>query len=107
MSVSNLPSNSAALSADQWPKLDQLCRVIKASDIGKFRVVGHTDGSGPDEYNERLSVLRAEEVQRHLVNECGVVPGRLEAVGMGERFLFNKQNPEADENRRVEFQALI
>jgi len=98
--------DSAALSADQKPKLEQLCRVMKASDIKKFRIVGHTDASGSDAYNERLSILRAQEVQRYFVNECGIDPARLEAVGMGERFLFNAQDPRGGENRRVEFQAM-
>jgi OOP family OmpA-OmpF porin len=98
--------DSAALSADQKPKLEQLCRVMKASDIKKFRVVGHTDASGSDAYNERLSILRAQEVQRYFVNDCGIDPARLEAVGMGERFLFNAQDPRGGENRRVEFQAM-
>jgi len=98
--------DSAALSADQKPKLAQLCRVMKASDIHKFRIVGHTDAAGSDAYNERLSILRAEEVQRYFVTECGVDPARLEAVGMGERFLFNAADPRGGENRRVEFQAL-
>lgn len=98
--------DSAALSTDQKPRLDQLCRVMKGSDIARFRIVGHTDSAGTDAYNERLSILRAEEVQRYFVNECGIEPARLEAVGMGERFLFNTADPRAGENRRVEFQAL-
>lgn len=98
--------DSAALSDDQKPLLDQLCKVMKASDIKLFRIVGHTDSAGGDEYNERLSNLRAQEVQRHLVNECGIAPDRLEAIGLGERFLTNKGDPKAPENRRVEFQAL-
>jgi len=98
--------DSAALSEEQTPKLDQLCRVMKASDIGKFRIVGHTDAAGSDAYNEKLSILRAREVQRYLVNECGIDAARLEAVGLGERFLFDPEAPRADVNRRVEFQAL-
>ncbi|MEX5729126.1 OOP family OmpA-OmpF porin [Rhodovulum iodosum] len=98
--------DSAALSAEQKPKLDQLCRVMKASDIATFRIVGHTDASGSDAYNQRLSVLRAQEVQRYFINECGIAATRLEAVGMGERFLYNEDEPRAGENRRVEFQAL-
>jgi len=98
--------DSAALSPNQKPRLEQLCRVMKASDIAKFRIVGHTDSSGSDTYNERLSILRAEEVQRYFVSECGIDPARLEAIGLGERFLYNAEDPRAAENRRVEFQAL-
>ncbi len=98
--------DSAALREDQKPKLATLCRVVQSIDVQVFQIVGHTDASGSASYNERLSKLRAEEVKRHLVDDCGVEPTRLEAIGAGEDFPFNTQNPRADENRRVEFQAL-
>lgn len=98
--------DSAALSDEQKPKLQKLCNVMKASDINLFRVIGHTDSSGTDDYNERLSRLRAEEVQRYFINDCGIDAKRLEAVGLGERFLLEDYDPKSDQNRRVEFQAL-
>lgn len=99
--------DSAAISSSQQPALDQICRVMtQASNIGLFRIVGHTDSSGSNAYNERLSTLRAEEVGRHLVDNCGISPTRLEMVGYGERFLAMPNDPEAAGNRRVEFQAL-
>lgn len=98
--------DSAALDEAQKPKLAKLCNVMKASDIQLFRIIGHTDASGTDDYNERLSRLRAEEVQRFFVNDCGIEAGRLEAVGLGERFLLENTDPDSDQNRRVEFQAL-
>ncbi|MBL9051846.1 MAG: OmpA family protein [Tabrizicola sp.] len=98
--------DSAALDDVQKPKLAKLCNVMKVADIQLFRIIGHTDASGSDDYNERLSRLRAEEVQRFFVNECGIDAGRLEAVGLGERFLLEDASPDSDQNRRVEFQAL-
>jgi OmpA-OmpF porin, OOP family len=98
--------DSAALDDAQKPKLQKLCNVMKKADIDLFRIIGHTDASGSDDYNERLSRLRAEEVQRFFVNDCGIAPTRLEAVGLGERFLIDGTDPDSDENRRVEFQAL-
>jgi outer membrane protein OmpA-like peptidoglycan-associated protein len=98
--------DSAALDEAQKPKLSKLCNVMKTADIQLFRIIGHTDASGTDDYNERLSRLRAEEVQRFFVNDCGIEASRLEAVGLGERFLLENADPKSDENRRVEFQAL-
>lgn len=98
--------DSATLKPDQVPVLEQMCRVIKASDINLFRIMGHTDSAGSDEYNEELSLLRAEEVKRRLVSDCGIEASRLEAMGLGERFLYDKADPKAADNRRVEFQAL-
>jgi outer membrane protein OmpA-like peptidoglycan-associated protein len=98
--------DSAALDDSQKTKLSTMCTAMRTSTIGQFRIIGHTDTSGPDEYNQRLSVLRAKEVARHLVEDCGIEPQRLETVGMGERFPVNDSNPRAEENRRVEFQAM-
>jgi outer membrane protein OmpA-like peptidoglycan-associated protein len=98
--------DSAAIADDQLPVLTQMCTVMKASDINLFRIVGHTDASGSDDYNEQLSGLRAREVARWLVNDCGIAASRIETMGLGERVLKNPADPRAEENRRVEFQAL-
>jgi len=98
--------DSATIEDNQKPTLDQMCVVMRDSDVNEFRIVGHTDASGSDDYNERLSRLRAEEVARYLVGSCGIASSRLDTLGLGERFPFNEIDPDADENRRVEFQAL-
>ncbi len=98
--------DSAAIADDQLPALQQMCTVMQRSDINLFRIVGHTDAAGSDAYNERLSALRAAEVARWLVSDCGIEAGRIETMGLGKRFLKNPDNPRGDENRRVEFQAL-
>jgi OOP family OmpA-OmpF porin len=98
--------DSAALRDDQKSKLATLCEVINAIEIDKFRIVGHTDASGSAGYNQRLSLLRAEEVKRYLVSDCGIAENRLEAVGVGKDFLFDKDDPRSETNRRVEFQAM-
>lgn len=98
--------DSAALKDEEKPKLVALCDAMKSADVQLFRIVGHTDSSGSDEYNQRLSLLRAEEVKRYLVSDCGIDGARLEAVGAGEAQPFDEADPRADANRRVEFQAL-
>lgn len=98
--------DSAALRPDQKPRLASLCGAMKQVDVQVFRIVGHTDAAGSDDYNERLSRLRAEEVKRHLISDCGIAAERLEAVGMGKRALFDPEHPRADVNRRVEFQVV-
>ncbi len=98
--------DSAALRSDQKPKLNVLCQVMQNIDVAVFQIVGHTDSAGSAAYNQKLSLLRAQEVKRHLVNDCGIAEHRLEAIGVGESSPYNAANPRADENRRVEFQAL-
>lgn len=98
--------DSAAIADDQRSTLDRMCVVMRDSDINVFQIVGHTDTAGSDSYNERLSRLRAEEVARYLVSSCDIAAERLTTLGMGERFPINASDTRADENRRVEFQAL-
>lgn len=98
--------DSAALKPSEQAKLTPMCDAIRTSDVEVLRIVGHTDAAGSEDYNQRLSRLRAEEVARHLVSVCGIAPERLQTMGLGERFPLNEDNPRADENRRVEFQAL-
>jgi outer membrane protein OmpA-like peptidoglycan-associated protein len=98
--------DSAALREDQKPKLATLCNVMNKIDVNVFRILGHTDSAGSEEYNQRLSKLRAEEVKRFLVSDCGIAPTRLEAVGVGESAPILPEDPRADVNRRVEFQVL-
>ncbi len=97
--------DSAVLRDGEKDKLGALCAALSEID-GTFRIVGHTDAAGTDTYNEKLSLLRAEEVKRYLTGDCGIDAARLEAVGVGKRFLYNEEDPRSEENRRVEFQAL-
>ncbi|GMG81966.1 hypothetical protein LNKW23_11790 [Paralimibaculum aggregatum] len=98
--------DSAVLAPSEFGKLEALCNAIQQSGIGQFRIYGHTDASGSDAYNLRLSQRRAESVRAHMVNYCGISGARLQAVGLGETFPLGNSSPRAPENRRVEFQAL-
>lgn len=102
----NFDFDSAALRTSEKAKLGTMCQVMQNIDVEVFQIIGHTDASGTAEYNKTLSQLRAEEVKRHLVQECGIEAERLQAIGMGESAPFDANDPRADINRRVEFQAL-
>ena len=66
-------------------------------------IVGHTDATGSDTYNQGLSERRARSAQNFLVGE-GVVPGRLRSAGRGETEPIASNADEAgmSQNRRVE-----
>ena len=46
-------------------------------------MVGHTDSTGPDAHNQRLSERRAQTVASYLEGK-GIASGRLLVKGMGE-----------------------
>ena len=75
----------------------------QASNVTAIEIVGHTDSTGPEDYNQALSERRANTVKESLVG-LGVNAGLITARGEGE------SNPVADnatrdgraQNRRVD-----
>lgn len=66
-----------------------------------FIIEGHTDASGADSYNLKLSQQRAKAVKTFLVKKHGIDLDRLETIGKGEYELMDKENPYSGKNRRV------
>lgn len=70
----------------------------------RVTVVGHTDGDGPDAYNQELSQRRVDAVVRYLAGK-GVSVDRVTGVAKGEAEpLAANDTPEGRQlNRRIEF----
>jgi outer membrane protein OmpA-like peptidoglycan-associated protein len=83
--------------------LDQLSETLKKYDDTNILVEGHTDNTGEDEYNKKLSNRRADAVQSYLVSQ-GVANGRIQTKGYGETQPIADNNTDAGRkaNRRVE-----
>ena len=66
-------------------------------------IVGHTDSTGSDSYNQSLSERRATSAADHLV-EQGIARGRITAEGRGETEPVASNDDEVGQqlNRRVE-----
>jgi OOP family OmpA-OmpF porin len=100
----NFPTNSAELTAVARQALGGLCVALPSKELAgeKFRIEGHTDNTGSPDVNKTLSQKRAESVVAFLTG-CGVGPGRLEAVGMGQDSPLVSHPIQTDDyrNRRV------
>lgn len=83
--------------------LHDLAKVMEKHPEIKLRLEGHTSAEGTGAYNQKLSEQRAQAAVDFLVNQEGVDPERLEAVGLGATQLKNTEDPKAPENRRTEF----
>ena len=85
------------------PSLDKLAGVINKYDRTIVHVVGHTDSTGPADYNQRLSERRADSVANYLSSR-GVSRNRLHTEGRGEYEPRDSNASEAGRqlNRRVE-----
>jgi|HubBroStandDraft_6_1064221.scaffolds.fasta_scaffold331845_2 outer membrane protein OmpA-like peptidoglycan-associated protein len=99
--------NSSELQPQATAQLRQLQSALTSQSLrsDRFMVAGHTDGSGSAQYNQQLSVRRAEVVKRYLV-EHGVDAERLDAIGYGAQHLALPDRPEDPSNRRVEIRNL-
>jgi OOP family OmpA-OmpF porin len=71
------------------------------------KITGHTDSIGAAEYNQRLSLRRAQAVRDYLV-KLGGNPGIMEVAGMGASrpIADNKTAAGRAQNRRVEVEVV-
>ena len=77
-------TDSAGLRSESRATLRDLADTFKRySDINVIEVEGHTDSTGPDDYNLDLSRRRASSVREYLVDQ-GVSNSRISARGYGE-----------------------
>lgn len=98
--------NSAQLSPETVPTLQQLAEALKSGELETscIQIEGHTDSIGRDSYNLRLSQRRAESVVRYLVQQMGVKADRVSAAGKGEQepIATNATDAGRQKNRRVQ-----
>lgn len=93
----------ADLQPGALPDLARIARFVQEHPERSLRIEGHTDSTGPAEYNLRLSEARAEAVKSVLVRH-GVPPDRVDATGFGQSqpVASNATAAGRQQNRRVE-----
>jgi len=99
-------TNSFAINdSEDAKKICTLADQIRDKNI-RIKVMGYTDSTGSERYNEALSKKRAEKVSWFL-NLLGIDPSRITAVGKGESDPVgnNATTNGRIENRRVEFSS--
>lgn len=98
--------DSAELSADGRASLRSLSASIqdKGATVVDIDIIGHTDSTGPEDYNQQLSLRRAEAMKAYLVSEGGVDAGIIDVMGKGESMPVadNATREGRARNRRVE-----
>ena len=107
--ILNMPSNitfatdSASVNSAFRPTLNSVALVLERYNRTLVDVYGHTDSTGDDNYNLKLSEDRALAVASYL-NGQGVDPRRFSIIGYGERQpIASNATPDGRAaNRRVE-----
>ena len=84
-------------------KLARLSGILLGHPGLSLEVEGHTDSTGSDELNQKLSEQRAEAVRGYLV-EQGLAPDKITSKGFGKSMPVADNNTAAgrQQNRRVE-----
>ena len=84
-------------------ELDRMLAELRQRGAPDVFVIGHTDRVGTQQFNDRLSLQRAERVRAELI-KLGIEEARIQIAGRGERELLVPTADEVPEprNRRVE-----
>lgn len=105
VSMVNFQFDSARVPVGDQGRLAKLASSLKQHEdlFGAIEVVGYADPIGTEEYNDRLSTNRADEVAKVLEN-AGLSPRLVKTEGRGERDLIatSEDDPNFAKNRRVE-----
>lgn len=95
--------NSAEIHNGFKNSLTTMAQVIDEYDKTAVHVIGHTDSTGRESYNQQLSEKRATSVTRHL-SRSGVDRSRMRFSGRGETKPIDSNSTSSgrSRNRRVE-----
>ncbi|RMD96012.1 MAG: hypothetical protein D6812_17910 [Deltaproteobacteria bacterium] len=74
--------NEARLKADGKKAVAELTAAIRNLPGRRWQIAGHTDATGPPDFNWRLSMERALSVLIYMIEE-GMPPDRISAAGFG------------------------
>jgi outer membrane protein OmpA-like peptidoglycan-associated protein len=105
----NIPSeisfnvDSSAVTSGFRPTLDQISNILVRYPETRVQIIGHTDSTGSDAYNQSLSERRADSVASYMSGQQ-VSYGRLSTSGVGESQprANNDTASGRQQNRRVE-----
>jgi outer membrane protein OmpA-like peptidoglycan-associated protein len=95
--------DSSEIRAEAGRNLQNLATSLREYANTDILIVGHTDSSGSDGYNQDLSMRRANAASGYLASH-GVAWGRMHTSGMGESESVATNDTEAGRqlNRRIE-----
>ena len=99
--------DKAVLKPEAKEKLDEMAGKLNGVNLEVIIAVGHTDSMGTDQYNDKLSLRRAEAVKAYLLSK-GIEANRVYTEGKGEKqpVADNKTAEGRAQNRRVEIEVV-
>lgn len=100
----NFGHESAELDEESRLYLQDLTQILQQDPALMVTITGHTDNTGSENYNLKLSMERVEAVKA-VLEEQGISPDRIKVSARGEgEPIFSNETPDGRaKNRRVEF----
>ena len=100
-------SNSSTITDKSEEMLYKISKLLKGHPHQLVEIEGHTDNSGNNDLNLKLSQERVDSVKKALIH-LGINAQRLEAIGYGatEPLVSNDTKENRQINRRVEFKII-
>ena len=84
--------------------IEMLAKFLKDYPSEKVVIEGYTDNIGDENFNQKLSEKRAQNVRQALIDKFGIDGSRITAIGYGEEnpLVSNDTEEGRQQNRRVE-----
>lgn len=91
------------LTAASEAQIERIFADLAARSAAEVSVIGHTDAMGTTEFNDKLSLARAEKIRAELIRR-GIPAASIAIAGRGERELLvpTEDGVAEEQNRRVE-----
>ena len=100
-------ANNTRVAKSAAGTVDALCAAMKSMDaLPSIQLIGHTDKSGSEEVNLRVSAKRAKAVQAYMDENCGIPAGIMLTSGEGEAHAPESTPANNPADRRVEVQII-
>jgi len=103
------PVNQAEIGDEARKVLDEAVEPPKAQNRGVYlEIEGHTDSTGPEEFNRALGEQRALAVRNYLHDQVGIALNRMQVISYGDAVpvVANDTREHRAQNRRVVIKAL-
>lgn len=96
--------NQSEIKPRSLSELDEVVKFLKENPTIKVEISGHTDNVGNENYNQQLSLKRAQSVVNYFISK-GIPITRLTQIGFGSKKPVKPNDSEENRqvNRRIEF----
>lgn len=100
----NFPSGKAIIQPEYFTLLTKVQKSFSKFKNCEVLIEGHTDSSGADALNQKLSEERAEAVRQYILANASIAPEKVNSIGFGETkpLATNETKEGQAKNRRID-----